>query len=110
MDITFKNDKMEKAFNSEKELKRAYGEQARYIQRRMAVLRAAATLAQVSNLPPDRCHELESSKGGKYAVDLKQPYRLVFCVANDPIPMKDDGGVDKAKVTAIEIQSVEDYH
>lgn len=110
MDIIFKTGRMEKAFNSEKELKRVYGEQARYIQRRMAVLRAAATLAHVPHFPPERCHELEPLKGGRYAVDLKQPYRLVFCVANDPCPRKEDGGVDKAKVTAIEIQSVEDYH
>jgi hypothetical protein len=34
----------------------------------------------------------------------------VFRVANEPIPLKADGGVDKAKVTAIKIESVEDYH
>ena len=110
MDITFKAAKMAKVFNSERDFDREYGRQADAVKRRMAVLRAAATLDRVSHLPPERCHELQPLGNGQYAVDLKHPWRLLFAVGNDPIPKKDDGGVDKAKVTAIEIRSVEDYH
>jgi proteic killer suppression protein len=110
MDIAFKTAKMAKVFNSERDLDREYGKQADVIKRRMAVLRVAATLDRVSHLPPERCHELQPFGNGLYAVDLKHPWRLVFAVGNDPIPGKDDGGVDKTKVTAIDIRSVEDYH
>lgn len=110
MDIIFKTTKLEKIFNSERELQREYGKQAEAIKRRMAVLRGATCLEQVTHLPPEGCHELHPVKSGKYAVYLKHPWRLIFCVANNPIPKKEDGGVDKTKVTAIEIQSVEDYH
>lgn len=110
MDITFKTAKMEKVFNSARELQREYGKQAEVIKRRMAVLRAAATLDRVSHLPPERCHELSPLGTGIYAVDLKHPWRLVFAVADDRIPREEDGGVDKAKVTAIVIATVEDYH
>ena len=110
MDITFKTAKMAKVFNSERDLDREYGKQSDAIKRRMAVLRAAATLDRISHLPPERCHELQPLGNGLYAVDLKYPWRLVFAVGNDPIPRKDDGGVDKAKVKAIEIRSVGNYH
>ncbi len=110
MDITFKTAKMEKVFNSERELQREYGKQAEVIKRRMAVLRAALTLDQVSHLPPERCHELQPLGNGIYAVDLKHPWRLVFAVADDQVSRKEDGGVDKTKVTTIEIRAVEDYH
>jgi len=110
LDILFKTVKMEKIFNSERELQRKYGRQTEYIKRRMAVLRAAATLDQISHLPPERCHELEPKGRGRFAVDLKDQYRLVIRVANEPIPKNADGGIDKTKVTVIEIQDVEDYH
>jgi len=44
------------------------------------------------------------------AVDVVHPYRLIFDPANDPIPKKDDGGLDWTKVTAITVLAVEDYH
>ncbi|MFP4441147.1 MAG: hypothetical protein ACLFVO_28250 [Chloroflexaceae bacterium] len=43
-------------------------------------------------------------------MDLDHPYRLLFVPANDPIPRKDDGGLDWASITAIEIIEVEDTH
>ena len=110
MDITFKTAKMEKMFNSERDLQRVYGKQAEVIKRRLVVLRAAATLDRVSHLPPERCHELSPLGQGNYAVDLKHPWRLLFIAANQPLPKREDGGIDKARVTAIEIVAVEDYH
>lgn len=110
MDITFKTHKLEQTLNSERDLKREYGKQAESVKRRMVVLRAAVTLDQVSHLPPERCHELEPTGLGIYAVDLKHPGRLIFCVANNPMPRKKDGGIDKTKVTAVEIQNIKDYH
>lgn len=108
--IVFANTKMEKLFNSEKDLTRKYGQQAKKIRVRMAVLRAAANLARVSNLPPERCHELSEGRAGQFAVDLMHPFRLVFEPADEPVPRKADGGIDLALVTKIRILNVEDYH
>ena len=48
MDITFRTRKLMKVFNSERELKRAYGDRmARSIQMRLAVLKNARTLSMV---------------------------------------------------------------
>lgn len=108
--IVFATSKMEKVFNSDKELTRKHGEQVKKIRARMAVLRAAANLAQVPKVPPDRCHELSEGRAGQFAVDLVHPYRLIFEPADDPVPRKVDGGIDLAMVTKIRILSVEDYH
>jgi proteic killer suppression protein len=43
-------------------------------------------------------------------VDLDHPYRLIFIPANDPIPRKQDGGLDWCAVTQIEILEIVDPH
>jgi len=111
MNIDFATQKLSKVFNSEKLLFKEYGaENARIIMRRMMVLRAAPTLENVSHRPPERRHELKGDRKGKFTVDLKQPYRLIFKPNHRPLPKKDDGGIDIKRVTAITILGVEDYH
>jgi len=61
-------------------------------------------------LSPERKHELKVDRKGKFTVDLKQPYRLIFKPNHRPLPRKDDGGIDIKRVTFITILGVEDYH
>ena len=111
VDITFRTRKLGKIFNSEKELKRAYGDRrARVIKMRLAVLREAPTLSQVPTTPPIRRHQLSSNRAGQYAVDVVHPYRLIFKPDHAPVPKRDDGGTDTDRVTAINILEVGDYH
>lgn len=110
MVILFASTKLEKTFNSQKKLQREYGEQAKKIQMRMTVLRAAPTLAHVPVGKPDRLHELSGERKGCFAVDLKHPYRLIFEPAYVPVPGREDGGIQKEQVVSIRILSVEDYH
>lgn len=110
MDITFKTSKLRKIFNSEKELKRAYSENSKKIKLRMTLLSAASNLAEVPIDKPARCHALKGNKTGQFAVDLKHPYRLVFCPDHDPLPETEEGHLDLTQVTGIKILSVEDYH
>ena len=76
----------------------------------MAVLSSATCLADIPVNKPERCHELSGKRKGTYAVDLKHPYRLVFNPAQDPVPRKDDGGIDLHRVISIRSIGVEDYH
>ncbi len=73
-------------------------------------LRAADTLADISMLPPARRHGLSGDRAGQFAVDVQHPFRLIFEPAHDPVPRKEDGGIDLARVTAIRILEVTDYH
>jgi len=111
MDISFAKTKHQEIFNSEKELVREYGrDNARIIMRRMSVLRAAANLEEVSVLPPERRHELTGNRKEQFAIDLKQPFRLLFKPNHESVPRKKDGGIDLRQITAITLLGVEDYH
>ena len=100
-----------KVFNSDKELRKAYGDRmARTIKMRLAILKNARTLTMVPTTRPDRRHQLVGNRRGQYAVDLVHPHRLVFEPTNDPIPKREDGGIDTDRITAIKIMEVVDYH
>ena len=111
MEIAFRTRKFEKAFNSANALRKTYGARmARIIMTRLAVLRAARSLVIVPTSPPDRRHQLSGDRYEQFAVNLVQPYRLVFEANHEPIPRKEDGGIDTERVTAITILDVVDYH
>jgi len=82
----------------------------RKLQQRLMELSAAASLADMLRLPPARCHELKGDRKGELSVDLEHPFRLLFVPANIPIPAKEDGGLDWAGVTEIEIIDILDTH
>lgn len=111
MDIIFKSRKFEREYNKFNQLERRYGPlRARLIRRRLDDFRAAENLEVMRTLPQAGCHELIGNRKGQLAVNLDHPYRLIFIPANNPVPLKEDGGLDWGKVTAIEIIAVEDYH
>jgi len=111
LNILFQTKKFQKECNDFKRLQKKYGQRsAKLIRRRLDDLRAAEVLADIGHLPPARCHELGGDRNGQLAVDLDHPYRLIFEPANDPIPRKQDHGLDRARVTVILIIGVEDYH
>jgi len=109
MDILFKNQKLQKECNVASVA--IHGKaRAKKLRQRLDELRAAETLADFRYLPAARCHELIGNRAGQLSVDLDQPYRLLFKPANDPIPRKNDGGLDWSQVTAITIIGIEDTH
>lgn len=111
MQIFFRNKKLQKTCNSDKEMRKTFGPaRAEKLGRRLTELKAADHLDQISRLPPTRCHELSGNRKGQFSVDLGHPYRLIFIPANEPVPVKADGGLDLEKITEIEILEVVDYH
>lgn len=79
------------------------------LKRRLATLRAAPTLKDMDGAP-GRCHALSANRAGYFAVSLWGQYRLVFAPNHEPVPRLDDGGIDRAGITRIEIIEVVDYH
>ena len=111
MDIAFRTRRLQKTFNAADALQRSYGARmARTIMSRMAVFRAARDLGLVPTTPPERRHQLVGDRDEQFAVDLVHPYRLVFEANQEPVPRRDDGGIDTEQVTAITILDVVDYH
>lgn len=111
MEIYFKSKAMGKTMNSKKAIDRAWGtEIGKKIRQRLFELQAADNLSQIGHLPPARCHLLTGNLDGCFSVDLRHPYRLLFKPANDPIPLAEDGGIDKSAVTIICILEVTNTH
>ncbi len=110
MEISFDNKRLAKVFRTQKALVKKYGPQgARRVRQRLDDLQAAENLAMMRSLP-GRCHELKGNRKGQFALDLVHPYRLIFEPDHQPVPSKEDGGINWTAVTAIHIIAVEDYH
>lgn len=111
MDITFSSRSLEKKFNKAAALRRTFGERiAKSVMIRLEVLVTAQNLAEVPVFPPLRRHQLTGNRQRQFSIDLVHPYRLIFEPNHDPVPRKDDGGIDTGQVVAITILGVVDYH
>jgi proteic killer suppression protein len=113
MDIKFATKKLSKELNEEKAMVKAYGTlRAKKLKIVLASFQAAPALSIFAPpmSPPHRCHELTGNRQGQLTVDLGHPYRLVFRPNHDPLPKRDEGGLDWKQVSAIEIIEIEDTH
>ncbi len=113
MEIIFSSAKLKKQFNEGRVMVKGHGpRRAKLLQIIMESLRAAPNLGVLAPpySPPHRCHELTGNLKGVLSVDLDHPYRLLFCPKNDPVPMREEGGLNWSHVTYIEIKGVEDTH
>jgi len=77
---------------------RRYGEKmAEKIAQRIMELKAAETVEMLIQFCIGRCHPLKGNREGEYAMDLVQPYRLVFEKKEETLQV-------------VRINSIEDYH
>ncbi len=110
MRVYFKNKKLQKQCSIKEEMRKSFGpKMCKKLQQRLMELHAAVTLGDISNLPPPRCHEL-TNRNGVFSVDLEYPLRLLFIPADEPVPLKTDGGIDLQRVTEVEVIAIEDTH
>lgn len=110
MDVVFQNEKLQRQFSEHRQLQARYGAVgAKTIGRRIQQLQAAPTLADMRNMP-GRCHELTGDRAGQLAVDVHQPYRLIFLPTAQPSPAKADGGLDWNAVDSVTVLEIVDYH
>lgn len=114
MDILFKRKKDRQLANNESTLKKEFRgnpRRSKLIRARLDELADVDDLAAMRSLPQAYCHELKGSRAGQLVVKLDKGSRMVFEVANAPIPRKPDGGLDWSQVTSIRIlRLAEDYH
>jgi proteic killer suppression protein len=80
---------------------------AQKLQLRLQQIEAAA---RVSDLVAGRPHALSGDRAGQFALDLSGGWRLVFSAADEPQPVRPDGGLDWAQVTIVCIEYIGDYH
>jgi len=103
---------MKKICNSGAKLKKEFGEVcAKKIQLRLDEIEASNNMMILKSVHP-RLHPLKGERGKRlqHGLDLKQPYRLIIEPDHDPVPLKEDSGIDYEKITVIQVIEVEDYH
>lgn len=110
MDVAFRTAKLSKTCSDDRLLDKAYGQRAKKIRQRIQELSAAEALSDISLLPAARLHPHSGKPKGYFSVDINHPFRIIFSIADDPIPLTPDGGVDLAKVTGIVVEEIYDPH
>lgn len=79
MIITYKNKSIEKVCTNAHAAEKQHGApMAEKIHQRIGEIAAADTVEMMIQYNIGRCHPLKGNRRGQYAVDLVQPYRLVF--------------------------------
>jgi plasmid maintenance system killer protein len=114
MDISASDNKLRSALEDETVCKRQYGsDMTKKIMLRLSALRAAESLADFwpPNSGPERCHELKGDRIGKFSVDLKQTYRLLFKPSGTTSASDRSDELQRWKsIMSIEILAIEDTH
>jgi len=108
VDVLFADEKLKQTFSRFESLRRQYGDLGpKRITLRLQQLGAAPTLADMRSMP-GRCHALTADRAGDFAVDVHQPYRLVF--RPPPRVTGTEDGDPWRHVEAVTILGVVDYH
>lgn len=100
MDITYKSRKLEKICEDKKVSVKSYGiDMANKIKLRINEIRASDSVEEMIQYQIGRCHALVGDRFEEYAVDLVQPFRLIF-IKND----------DTKQIKVVKIMEIIDYH
>ena len=109
MEISFKNNKLEKSFTDDNLLSKTYGSMAKKVKQRYEDLKLADNLFVISQYTAMRLHPYKGNSG-IWSVDIIKNWRILFTINQDHIPTFEDGGVNLRAIEIIKIESVEDPH
>jgi len=111
MEVGFRTRQLAKVCTDHRARQRTFGaERAKKILLRLNQMTAAASLGELMTLPQARCHPRTVGSGEQFTVDLDGPYRLLFEVADEPVPELSDGGVAVDLVHRVTVIEVTDPH
>ena len=104
MEIEFKTKKLKKVCEDSKKLSQKFGShKAGQIIKRINELISAKNLYDISKLPQANLHLLKGNLKNHFAVNLNQPYRLIFLPLNGDL-------LDLKSITSVKIINIKDYH
>jgi len=109
LEISFKNNKLEKSFTDDNLLSKTYGSMAKKVKQRYEDLKLADNLFVISQYTAMRLHPYKGNSG-IWSVDIIKNWRILFTINQDHIPTFEDGGVNLRAIEIIKIESVEDPH
>jgi len=109
--ITFATRKLQKLCTSIKVIKGELDKaRMRKLQQRLMEIKAVDSLADLYKIKTLHCHQLIRDFKGAFAINLDESVRIVFIIADDPVPKLPDGSIDRENAKEIEIIGIGDYH
>lgn len=102
MELSFDKAVEKVCYDIKKAQQRFGKEAADTLMKRLAYLRAAPTLNDVSHAPPPRRHKLLGNYQGCFGVDVKNGLRIVLQTLEDK--------EDLTEIDKVKILKIEDYH
>lgn len=79
IDISYQTSQLRKVCEDAEVATKKYGvKMAEKIHQRIDQIRSATSVEMLVQYQIGRCHPLKGNRKGQYAMDLTQPYRLVF--------------------------------
>jgi proteic killer suppression protein len=109
MKIFFASKKLAKQMSEPKEMRKAFGDLAKPLERRLVALGEAFNLAAAFGAA-GRLEPLAGDRQGQFSVRVSANYRLILEPAEDLLPLTEEGVVDLARVETVRILEVVDYH
>lgn len=98
MEVNYKSNKLKKICTNPSEARKRYSkEMVDVISLRIDQLRAFDKVETMIRLGIGRCHPLHGNRKGQYAMDLVQPFRLVFSINGN-------------EVEIVLVEEIVDYH
>ena len=110
MEISYANSRIQKICTDDKVARKELGKIGAGILRTRLDQMLEAENLETLRFAAGSWHELKGDRKGQLACSLQGKDRLVFTPANDPRPIKPDGGLDWSKVTAVINLEIIDYH
>ena len=110
MKIEYRKNKLKKQLSNASEIKKAFGANAKRVSARLDDIVASPNLSVLIQIPAANCHLLTLNRKGEWALDISGNYRMIFEIANNPIPETEDGSINVLLVTEICILEIVDYH
>ena len=110
MEIEYSSNKLEKQLSDAKQIKIAFGVNAKRVAARMDDIRSSPNLKVLLQISSANCHQLSGNRKDQWSVNISANHRLVFEINNNPIPILEDNSIDTIKITDILIIETVDYH
>ncbi|MBK9730015.1 MAG: killer suppression protein HigA [Chitinophagaceae bacterium] len=110
MKIEYSSNKLRKQLSTASEMKKGFGTNAKRLSNRLDDIIASPNLLILKQIPAANCHALVGDKEGQWAVTVTGNFRLIFSIANDPVPKKEDGTINLELVTELSLLEITDYH
>lgn len=109
MYIEFKKKNLRRQCESFAALRKAFGDIiAKQVVKRLNTLKAADCIEDLDPLPPTRCHPLKGNRKGQYAMNVGQPYRLIFEPLAETRIVRDEKETRPER--GVRVLAIEDYH